>query len=94
MGVNKMTTMQRMKSDASTADKREMDDKAVKEHRDANDALTEERRAKADEELDKKRSKNDELTADRREAKDGNTGVIIGLLALMVLASGAIYILS
>ena len=90
-----MTDMQRMKNDISTMDKREVADKAIKDHREANDALTKERRLKADEKVDESRAKNDELTADRREEKDENINSVMALfvLALIVLATGTAFML-
>ena len=65
-----MTTIQRMKSDLTTMDRREMVDRAMVNSRDRNDALTQERRFEADATLKKNRAKNDEITAERREVKD------------------------
>ncbi len=62
---NKMKNMQRGKSDATTANKRENADKTMKDKRVRNDKLSEERRSKDDETLGKNRLRNDEKTADK-----------------------------
>ncbi|MEK6894113.1 MAG: hypothetical protein AABX10_01485 [Nanoarchaeota archaeon] len=88
-----MTNIQRMKSDMSTADKREATDKEVKDNRDANDALTKERRSKADEKIEENRIKNDELTADRREEKDEKISTALAMSLLIGLAAGIVFML-
>ena len=81
-----MTTIQRIKSDIATIDKREMADTAVRNNRVRNDEITAERREKADKVMDESRVRNDEITAERRETKDGSPGVALTVFSLMLLA--------
>lgn len=64
-----MTSIQMLKNDLATIDKREIVDRATVNSRNRNDALTQERRFKADKTIGQNRLKNDEMTADRREMK-------------------------
>jgi len=94
-GKNKMTNLQRMKSDIETIDRREMTDKKVENNRNRNDKLTRKRRYKADKFLGENRARNDEITANRRNIKDGNMGMAlaISVLILVVLTAGVFFTL-
>ena len=69
-----MTTIQRIRSDIATTDRRATTDQTVSDKRYRNDKLTRERRAKADKTVVENRTRNDETTANRREVKDGKVG--------------------
>jgi hypothetical protein len=94
-GKNKMTNLQRMRSDMVTIDRREIEDDAVRENRRKNDELTGERRFKADRAIQKDRLRNDELTINRRETKDGTLGMTLAIFftVLIVLTVGTLYVL-
>lgn len=89
-----MTTIQRMKSDTATIDRREIADKTTRDNRIRNDKITGKRRFRADNTVTKNRLRNDEITANRREIKDGNPSIAlaISLLIVVVLAVGAYFI--
>ncbi len=93
-GEDKMANKQRMKSDMSTSDRRELADKTMKGSRARNDELTLERRSRADETMDDNRLRNDELTAHRRAMKDGNFGAALAIasLILIILVAGVFFI--
>ncbi|MFA4953586.1 MAG: hypothetical protein WC584_05160 [Candidatus Pacearchaeota archaeon] len=89
-----MANIQRTKNDMATTDRREMEDKIVRDNRIRNDELTKEHRAKADQIMNNHRLRNDEMTINRRKINDRNPWrtLAISLLILAVLAIGAYYL--
>lgn len=86
-----MTNKQRTVNDNATTDRRELEDRNIRDHRIRNDELTVENRAKADKALNEHRLRNDHMTTQRRALNDGNPGLAfaIFLLILIVLTIGA-----
>ncbi|MDP2628950.1 MAG: hypothetical protein Q8P15_03575 [Nanoarchaeota archaeon] len=88
-----MTNTQRMKSDMTTKDKRDVADRATVDSRNKNDLSTQERRFEADATLKKNRERNDEITADRREKNDGSRDMALAMsLVLIVLIIATFFI--
>jgi len=87
-----MTNTQRMKSDRTTMDKRDMVDRATIDSRNKNDLLTQERRFESDATLKKSRERNDEITADRRDAKDGNRDMVLAISLLLIVLAVTLFI--
>ena len=89
-----MTTLQRTKNDTATNDRREMEDRTVRDNRARNDEMTAEKRLKADLAMGEKRARNDEMTVDRRERNDRNPARDFALVMLvLVLLAFGLYVL-
>lgn len=67
-----MTDRQRLENDIETMNRRETEDKTIKDDRARNDEITKARRFQADKTMDECRLRNDEITANRREMEDGS----------------------
>jgi hypothetical protein len=89
-----MTSIQRLRSDLKTTDRRDKIDNAIMDNREKNDALTSKRRSNVDQHVKKQRADNDELTANRREEKDENKDMAIAIsLLLIAMAIGIFFVL-
>jgi len=89
-----MTTIQRIRSDIATTDRRATTDQTVSDKRYRNDKLTRERRAKADKTVVENRTRNDETTANRREVKDGKVGIALAIFLLILVVFSAVIFFS